>query len=118
LLVVELKTEIVDVNELMGTADRKRRLALEIGRERGWNALHVATWLIVADSKTNRRRVAAHATTLRAAYPIDGRSIAAWLHRPEQPVACLSFWTDARTAGSNGNLATIRRVRPRIRADS
>ena len=36
LLVVELKTEIVDVNELLGTLDRKRRLAKRIARERGW----------------------------------------------------------------------------------
>ena len=32
LLVIELKTEIVDVNELIGTLDRKRRLAARIAR--------------------------------------------------------------------------------------
>lgn len=34
LLVIELKSEIVDINNLMGSVDRKRRLAAEIGRSR------------------------------------------------------------------------------------
>ena len=37
LLVIELKTEFVDINELMGSVDRKRRLARTIGRDRGWD---------------------------------------------------------------------------------
>ena len=37
LLVIELKTEIVDINQLVGTLDRKHRLALGIARERGWH---------------------------------------------------------------------------------
>ena len=42
LLVIELKTEIVDVNELIGTFDRKRRLAARIARERDWDpAVHL-----------------------------------------------------------------------------
>ncbi len=36
LLVVELKTEIVDVNELLGTLDRKRRLGPAAAKEHGW----------------------------------------------------------------------------------
>ena len=116
LLVIELKTEIVDGNELMGTADRKRRLAAEIGREHGWQPLVVATWLIVADSKTNRRRVAAHGTTLRSVYPADGRSINSWLRHPVGGLACLSFWTDARSDGTSNDLATVKRVRTTRRA--
>ena len=36
LLVIELKTELVDFNELLGTLDRKVRLAREIAADRGW----------------------------------------------------------------------------------
>ncbi|MEP7378816.1 MAG: helix-turn-helix domain-containing protein [Chloroflexota bacterium] len=111
LLVIELKTEIVDVNELLGTLDRKRRLASEIALERGWLAARVATWLIVADSRTNHRRVADHATTLRAALPAAGRTMSSWLRDPTAPIACLSFWTDAPHSGTNSDLATVKRVR-------
>jgi hypothetical protein len=34
-LVIELKTDVVDLNELLGTLDRKRRLARTIASERG-----------------------------------------------------------------------------------
>jgi len=55
--VIELKTAIADVNELLGTADRKRRLAAQVARERGWDPRTVSQWLIVADTRTNRRRL-------------------------------------------------------------
>jgi hypothetical protein len=55
LLIIEMKTEIVDVNELMAKADQRRRLAAAIGAELGWRPSVVAHWLVVADSRTNRR---------------------------------------------------------------
>lgn len=111
LLVIELKTEIVDVNELMATADRRRRLAATVARERGWNPLTVSSWLIVAEGTTNRRRVTAHKATLRAAFPLDGQAINAWLRQPSGSVAALSFWPYARLGGTKQGVATIKRVR-------
>jgi transcriptional regulator with XRE-family HTH domain len=111
LLVIELKTEIVDVNELVGTVDRKRRLAVEIVRERGWLPTTIAVWVVVGESKTNRRRVQSHAAMLRAAFPADGRAISGWLSAPRRPIACLSFWSDAQHSGTKSHLATVKRVR-------
>ena len=79
LLVIELKTELVDVQETVGTLDRKRRLAAQVAAERGWKPAVVSVWLVIADSRTNQRRVAAHRAMLRAAYPVDGRTIGRWL---------------------------------------
>ncbi len=93
-LVIELKTEIVDVNELVGTFDRKVRLALRIASERGWASgpgWTVGSWVVIAEGRTNRRRVQAHASMLRAAFPSDGRSIRGWLAEPEGRMRCLSF---------------------------
>jgi Holliday junction resolvase-like predicted endonuclease len=57
LLVIELKTELVDFNELLGTLDRKSRLARQIAAERGWtNPSSVSVWVVVVDSSTSRRR--------------------------------------------------------------
>ena len=107
LLVTEFKTDIVDITDLIGTLDRKRRLAAQIARERGWSPANIGVWLIVSDSSTNRRRVRNHATTLRSVLPIDGRSIRGWLIRPVGRVACLSFWSNAPDARTNPGLATI-----------
>jgi transcriptional regulator with XRE-family HTH domain len=121
LLVIELKTDIVDVNELLGTLDRKRRLAWQVARDRGWEVserTNASAWVIVAESHTNRRRVQAHGAMLRAALPLDGRSIAGWLQDPSRPVGALSFWPDARPMSVSGGGAPVRRIRPVARPRS
>lgn len=90
LLVIELKTDIVDVNEMLGTLDRKRRLAVDIARDRGWRPTAVATWLVIAPGRSNRRVLADHAAVLRAKLPIDGRAMRAWLRSPEGRVDAMS----------------------------
>ena len=98
LLVIELKTEIVDVQELIGTMDRRRRLALEIVRDLKWRPGTVGAWVIVADSRTNRRHAASHRAVLRAAFPSDGHAVLDWLREPAGPMAALSFLTPTMPA--------------------
>lgn len=92
LLVIELKTAVADVNELLGTADRKRRLAAKVVSDRGWNALTISQWLIVADSRTNRRRLDAHMTVIRNAFPAGSWAMRRWLRRPTGTIAALTVW--------------------------
>lgn len=117
LLVIELKTEFVDFNELLGSIDRKRRHAAEIARERGWlaQASSVSVWVIVADSSTSRRRAADHATMLRAAFPLDGRAIRRWLARPGRAIGCLSFWSSSPPGTAAASSPPVRATRHRIR---
>ncbi|MBA2253492.1 MAG: hypothetical protein H0W07_00050 [Chloroflexi bacterium] len=91
LLIVEVKTAIVDIQELLGTMGRKQRLAAGIARERGWVPARIGSWVVVADTRTNHRRVADHRITLRAAFPNDGFEIARWLRRPSGELHALSF---------------------------
>lgn len=84
LLIIELKTEVVEVSSLIASMDQRRRLAWEIARNRGWHPLAVSTWVVIADSRTNRRAVAAHSGVLRAKMPIDGRGVRAWLRDPSR----------------------------------
>ena len=115
MLVIELKTELVDISELMGTLDRKRRLATQIGQDRGWVPAAVGVWLVVADTRTNRRALAAHATVLRTKYPADGRTTRTWLRRPVGGVMGLSFLpNDAVTAIGRGTRPIRRVARPRM----
>jgi transcriptional regulator with XRE-family HTH domain len=82
LLVVELKTEIPDPAGVIAQVDRYRRLAPEIGRECGWHAASVATWVLLAESDMNRRQLARHRVMLRNAFPLDGRTLRRWLRDP------------------------------------
>jgi Holliday junction resolvase-like predicted endonuclease len=52
LVVIELKSEIIDVQGLLGSVDRYRRLAARIARERGLDPRAISTWVILADGRT------------------------------------------------------------------
>jgi hypothetical protein len=112
-LVVELKTDIIDVGELLGTLDRKRRLGPVIARGLGWSAASVSTCLIVADGMSNRRLVLAHGRTFRAALPDDGRRARSWLRDPVGELNAIMFVSDARPRSVRSGFATVRRVSTR-----
>ncbi|MEX1295860.1 MAG: helix-turn-helix domain-containing protein [Candidatus Limnocylindrales bacterium] len=109
LLVIELKTKIVDVNELVGTLDRKTRLARRIAADRGWHAESVSRWVIIARDRTNQRRIEAHRTMLRAALPADGHAMRRWMASPSAAISGLSMWTDV--ALTDAGRARSQRVR-------
>jgi transcriptional regulator with XRE-family HTH domain len=112
-LVVELKTEIVDVGETLGTFDRKRRLAWRVATDLGWRPATVGAGLLITDTRTNRRRVVAHERIFRAALPDDTRAFRRWLSQPLQPLAALAFLPDPRSANGSHLPATPKRVRAR-----
>ena len=112
LLVIELKTEIVDVQELVGTFDRKMRLARDIAVARGWEPRSVSGWIVVQRDRTNQRRFEAHRSMLRAACPHDARAMRSWVAQPSGTVRGLSMWTIA----SPGSVSRARSHRIRRRA--
>jgi transcriptional regulator with XRE-family HTH domain len=96
LLVIEVKTKLTDLQATLSTFDRKRRLALQIAQERGWNAGSVSSWLVMTDSHTNRRRAAANDVVLKSALPADGRTMHRWLANPSGPIHAMSFLSLSR----------------------
>ena len=118
LLVIELKTAIIDVGELVGTLDRKVRNAWELARSMGWEPMTVSSLLIVAEGATNRRRVATHAATFEAAYPSRVVAIRRWLRDPVARLDGLLFFADRRVGQVSGWFATRQRVSTRPRRAS
>ena len=112
LLVIELKTELVDMSDLVGTMDRRRRLAPTIVRDRGWLPAVVGTLVLVAEGRANRRHLAEHVTMLRNAFPADGRAVRRWIGRPRGRIDALAFLPDARVAALRRGIAGVRRVNP------
>ncbi len=98
-------------HEMLGTLDRKRRLAIDIARDRGWWPAAVATWVVIAtpgdrtDGPSSTTR-----TVLRAKLPVDGRTMRAWLRSPEGPVDAMSFMPSVRGMHLGSTSGPIRRV--------
>jgi transcriptional regulator with XRE-family HTH domain len=112
LLVVEVKTELVDVHETLTVLDRKVRLAPAIARSREWPARTASVWLVVSEGSTNRHRVRHFESLLRSALPASGKNLAAWLRRPSRRTAALTFFSN--TADSYRKHETVARRRVRM----
>jgi transcriptional regulator with XRE-family HTH domain len=113
LLVIELKTELADVQALLGQVDRYRRLAGRIALERGWDAGIVGVWVVMRDTTTNRRRVARHATTIHAALPDGVVRVRRWLKDPIGPLAAITFLADSHPRKIGRAAAGVKRVHRR-----
>jgi transcriptional regulator with XRE-family HTH domain len=107
LLVVEFKTQLVDINELLGTLDRKRRLIRQIAATRGWIPCRTSVWLVISDTSTNRRHVHEHATLLRSRLPLDGRQLRKLLRNPTEAGSGVSFWSDASGSSTRSGIRTV-----------
>lgn len=118
LLLVEIKTTLVDPSGLLMVADRRRRLASVIARDSGWSPTIVAQWVVLANGRTNHRRVAEHRSMLRAAFPADGRSIPGWMLDPAAPLDALWFLPDAPARSTGQAARGPNRVPTRASPDS
>lgn len=107
LLVIEIKTELVDVQALLGSLDVKARLARNVGRQLGWQVRSVVPVIIFAEDDALRRRVR-QLDTLFDRYPLRGRAALSWLRRPSGTPTGL-IWITA-LAGSKQTFAVGRRV--------
>lgn len=110
LLVIETKSVVPDLQQMLGAFDRKVKLAPAIASQRGWQARGVAKAIVLAGTATNRRRAEHFGATLRSVLPSDGATMRRWLANPVDPCpAALWFLSDSHV------MTTIRRrrVRPR-----
>jgi transcriptional regulator with XRE-family HTH domain len=107
-LVVEVKSVVPDVQGMLSALDRKVRLAPKVARERGWSPLGVSKLLVIGESRTGRRRVAAHEQTFLNAFPSRAIEVRRAIQLPDarEPLRGLLFLSPAHGVG------TRHRVRP------
>jgi transcriptional regulator with XRE-family HTH domain len=120
LLIVEVKTEIVDVGELAATLDRKVRLAHRIAAslDPGWAPEVVGACLLVGDTMTNRRHVRDHGATFHAFLPDRGWAARRWLKDPSWPLRGLRFVSSAHPGHVRKDFRPIQRVSVPRKRDS
>lgn len=91
LLVVEVKSVVPDLQEMLSALDRKARLAAGVAAGRGWQAATVSTILVLPDTTTNRVRVRRHAATFAARLPLRTAALGRWLADPSGSVSGILF---------------------------
>lgn len=82
LVVVEVKTVIAEIQDLLGALNTKERIAPAVARSLGWRAARAIPFLVVADTTTNRRRLTSH-SRLFARLAVRGKGAGAWIRRPD-----------------------------------
>jgi transcriptional regulator with XRE-family HTH domain len=112
LLVIEIKSQIVEIQDLLGGLDRKTRLSREVARTLGWQSSAAVPLLVVAEGSTNRRRIARH-QRLFAGLALRGPAAVGWIRAPSgTPSGLLIFRTLPNRNGVDARRAGRQRIRP------
>jgi transcriptional regulator with XRE-family HTH domain len=92
LLVVEVKTRVLDLQDLLAAFDRRARLAPRLLAEsRGWAAMSLGRVMVMPDRTATRDAVRRHQSTFDAVLPARGRDVRRWLRAPSGGVAGVWF---------------------------
>jgi transcriptional regulator with XRE-family HTH domain len=92
LLLVEVKSQLVDLQDLFAGLGRKRRIVPRLlQRDRGWSASHLGVVVALPDTSRNRHVVATHARSFDAALPDRNVSVRSWAKEPSGALAGLWF---------------------------
>jgi transcriptional regulator with XRE-family HTH domain len=101
LLIIEVKTILIDVQDQLAALDRKARVVpFLVARERGWRPAAVGRLLVVEDRSTARRVVATHQQTFDSVLPGRSRRARAWVEAPDGPIGAV--WFLSSTNGVRG----------------
>ncbi len=114
LLVVEVKSRILDVQATLAGLDRKGRLALLLVRGHGWRPVSTSRLLVAADIKANRSVLTRHAALFETALPLRSRAIRSWVRRPDGPVAGVWFLSSSTGAAGRRGSGPRQRVRSHL----
>ena len=91
LLVIEIKTVLVDLQDLLATFDRKWRLAPGLARGLGWSPLLIGALIVMPAETRARNAVARFDPVFDASYPSRGLPVQRWLRRPERDIRGIWF---------------------------
>ena len=84
LLVVEIKSSLVDVQQLLGGLDVKARIGRQTAAQFGWEVRYAVPAIVFAEDRTTRRRLVV-VDTLFDRFALRGRAAISWLRSPDPP---------------------------------
>ena len=115
LLVVEVKSRIGNVQEMLHRLDAKVRLANVLARQLDWPApSSVVRALVLPDDRTARRALGAHPARF-VRFALRGRASLGWLRAPQRGVTGV-LWFEKQADSDVAGTIRVRRVRRRATA--
>lgn len=114
LLVIEIKSVVPDLQAMLGTLDRKVRVATSVAWERGWRPVRVSRLLVLPDDRTARRRVERHGAVFATVLPARTAAVRRWLKQPRDVLAGILFLSDVRHVSARHRVGARRCVTERV----
>jgi transcriptional regulator with XRE-family HTH domain len=100
IICVECKARLPDMQDLLATMDRKRRLARDIARLEGWRPAVVGSVLVLPERTWARNAVHKSSSLFDAALPARTTEIRHWLANPRSDVRGIWFLLDDSRANT------------------
>ena len=97
LLIVEVKSVVPDMQDMLAGIDRKARLGPHLATDRGWPVRSSSRLLVLPDDRTARRRLAQHAATMALAFPLQTAAVRRWIARPTGSMGGVLFLPSSRS---------------------
>ena len=110
LVVLEIKTDLVDAQDLLGSLDSKARLARHAVAPFGWDVRAVVPAIVFQEDRTIRNRLA-RVDALFDRFSIRGRAATAWMRKPSAiPSGLLWFTATSASVPSRSAAPRVRRA--------
>jgi len=117
LLLIEIKSRLLDLQEMLSTFARKLRIVPPLlAEQNGWRPTVIGRLIVAPGTTANRSVLAAHANTFEVSYPGRAREAQAWLRNPAEPLAAL--WFVAPSTLADVGSAAVRRGPTTVRRGS
>lgn len=112
LLIVEVKTSLKNLQELLAKLDLKTRVVPGIAAtQRGWRATSVGTILLIAEESGMRRPIARHVATFGSTLPARNLEVRRWIADPQGPLRGIWFQAVTGARGTRQGSGTAGRLR-------
>lgn len=112
LLVIEVKSRIVEVGQLHAGVDRKLRIAGSLlPDERGWRARHVGGIVVLPDDRAAYASVQRHRSLFAVSFPARTVEVRRWIARPAGPLRGLWILPPTNHIGGMPGVTPSRRQR-------
>jgi hypothetical protein len=113
ILCLEIKTRLVDLQDLLSAEDRKRRLAPDLARRMGWRPLVVGSVLVLPEETWARNAVSRYRALFDAKFPLRTVEVRDWLRNPTSGMGGIWFLVYDVPGDPKRRFAGSMRVRPR-----